>query len=87
VLDGVEQTVEAAARAVDAMPRGEETGQGFGRSRLDLLAQEGERSRLDAAKDGRVAPLASRSAGQEFAAGDASALGKAIESLMHNGFA
>ena len=81
----LDQAVEARARPLDALPRGQEPGQGLGLDRLDLAAQRGQRAAPQLAQHVVVAPLALDAVGPELAPHDAAVGLEPLERRAHPG--
>ena len=71
LLERLDERVEPAPAAPDALPRGQEARERRGVDRLDLVAQRRERPAPQHAQHVRVAPLALDAARPELAVHDA----------------
>ncbi len=82
MFDDVEKSVHAAAWGEQALPVGEEAGEGLLLDRFDFFAKPGQGFAADDAEDLCVAPFAMEAAGAEAAFDDAVFSGELVEGLL-----
>ena len=82
LFDYVEESIHAAAWCEQALPVGEEAGEGLLFDRFDFFAEPGEGFAADDAEDFGVTPLAMEPAGTEAAFDDAVFRGQLVEGLF-----
>ena len=82
LLDDVQKRVHSPAGRKQALPVGEEAGQGLLLDRLDFFAQPGKRFAADDAQNFGIDPLAMQAAGTEASFDDAVFGGEMIECLL-----